>query len=487
MATIVLLCGSTVYGQVTVLDDDEESVQLSKIRVPQELAESIDPAVHRILDQEHEALHEFRRHTDALDQHAIERAALSVFRKRRNAVMRNANRSGFHYWQDWQDNSEQRVGLPVSFAGYVSPADVRSIEHEDNIDGEARVRARVRTLGNPSQVVIVDARMSRIPEDEFAVIVGGIFVKLIDDSEPDAHPSLVPYAVAPRLNPIGITVDPRLLEPIEHRTRIRSDERRSYYRILLQAKLLSNAVLVKAARDTAEFRLKNHGKLIAEQYPKLILAAEKLEKDPSTRPRAARQKQLAESYRKQLGDMNQRWTAQPKAYRAFLDSIVDPYYFAGKPITLRGRVRDVRTFPPDDDIFGLGVLYEIWLFPEDGQSNPAVVVCTELPDGFPLEGDVVEHVSVTGYYFKLHAYQAGDATRITPMLLAKTVSWKPLVDRPWPAWAGAILAGGILLVFWAIIAFVRNSAKADREFQKRRIAEGTEPDFSTDQPQPPQT
>ena len=482
---LVLLSVSVSQAQVITLDDDEDKIQLSKIRVSQELAERIDPGAHRILAGEVAALDEFRRHADALDRHTLERAAMSVFRNRRNASLQNPElkHNGFNYWKDWRDNSTQRVGMPVALTGYVSPTDVTAIPTDDRDDGTARVLARVRILGQPSQVVIVDARLSRIPENEFAVIVGGIFVKLVEDTRGVDSPPL-PYVVAPRLTPIGIEIDDQVLEPIEQRTRIQSTERRAYYRILLQAKLLTNLALAQAARETAAYRLQHHARLIAEQYPKLIAAADELAKDPSNRTKAARQKQLAESYRQQQGDMHQRWVAQPESYRPFLDSIIDPYYFTGKPITLKGRVRDVRTFPPDDDIFGLGVLYEIWLFPEDGQSNPAVVVCTELPDGFPLEGDVVEHVSVTGYYFKLHAYQAGDTTRITPMLLAKTVSWKPIEDEPWPAWASWGLGGAILLSFGGIIVLVRNSARADRDFQKRRLVgtQDSEPDFSTDEP-----
>ncbi|MDB5384996.1 MAG: hypothetical protein JWM11_642, partial [Planctomycetaceae bacterium] len=42
-------------------------------------------------------------------------------------------------------------------------------------------------------------------------------------------------------------------------------------------------------------------------------------------------------------------------------------------------------------------------------------------------GDLVETIEVAGYFFKVDGYRAQDLIRAAPMLLARTIEWKPRI------------------------------------------------------------
>lgn len=64
-------------------------------------------------------------------------------------------------------------------------------------------------------------------------------------------------------------------------------------------------------------------------------------------------------------------------------------------------------------------LYEVWVVTRDSQNNPSVLVCEDLPQGFPGGDNLSEHVFFNGYFLKLLAYKAGDVTRAAPMLVGR--------------------------------------------------------------------
>ncbi len=495
---------TNIQAQIVALDDDAGTGLAFDVYMTgdiiKEIRESFDDL--ELGDEDQERLAEFRKHAERFSTHELQGAAQKAFLTRRNDTDEDADlqRTVFDYVGEWLDDDGRLVGMPVAFAGTLDKRQFRVVEVGDEDDKTNRLMGPVKLTAGGSITVIVDApsdSLDAFEEDISSVISGGMYFKRISTDVATklgavelGEQEVVPYIVLSELKPIGMDVDPELLVPIQHRSRVGYDkdgeenpaESRSYYRLLRQTKMLSNSALKKGARETAKYRLKHHAELTKKHYEELIAKADLLEEeDPPRTTEASKIRTHAENYRRQQAKLNRAWTARPEKYSAFLDSIVDPNYFAGRPISVSGRVRKVQKYPIASDIFGIGSVYELWLFPEDGQSNPTVVQCTDMPEGFPIEDNVVENVVVSGYFFKLHAYQAGDSKRVTPMILAKTVEWKPYKQTAWPAWVKPAIIGVIVMIMFGIVSAVRRASQADRKFRAKvneTIDNESEPNFS---------
>jgi len=119
----------------------------------------------------------------------------------------------------------------------------------------------------------------------------------------------------------------------------------------------------------------------------------------------------------------------PEAFQTYVDMFQFPDVWHGHLVTLEGHVRHIVSYPGDEKLFNGRPLHELWLFTDDSQHNPAVIVTPNLPDGFPLEAEVLDRVKVTGCFFKRYVYGSQDSARIAPLILAGTVSWEPTVDQ----------------------------------------------------------
>lgn len=240
----------------------------------------------------------------------------------------------------------------------------------------------------------------------------------------------------------SVEIDPDILRPVRDRTYlIPESEREAYYQVLQHARRVDAQNLQAAAREHRLSRIRQAAR-------------------PGVRD-----------------DLLER----PETFPVFVDLFRNPEEYRGKPVTLRGYARKLISYPADDpNEHGIETLYEAWIFTEDSQGNPAVVVCTEVPDGMPRGDNINEQVSVTGYFFKMYGYPARDTTRVAPMILADRLVWYPARGpaawRPSPvvyASTGAGVLGLIAVVWWL--------SRGDRQFGRRRIErEGDDaaPDFS---------
>jgi hypothetical protein len=116
----------------------------------------------------------------------------------------------------------------------------------------------------------------------------------------------------------------------------------------------------------------------------------------------------------------------------------------------------VLSYPAGENAFGIQQLHEAWLYVEDAQQNPVIVVCTELPPGLPTGSDIlIDQVSATGYFFKRFGYEdrAGNS-RFAPLILAQRLEWSPKArGRPIVSpgmWFGLIVAVaiGVAGIWW---------------------------------------
>ncbi|RMG42186.1 MAG: hypothetical protein D6725_00025 [Planctomycetota bacterium] len=237
-----------------------------------------------------------------------------------------------------------------------------------------------------------------------------------------------------------VLLDPLVFAPTRHPKKgittrgVRPEERAAYYFVLDFVRKADQRLLKRAARELVQHRLK------LPEY--------------------------------------QRYRDNPGEFPVYYDLFRHPEIYHGKPVTLRGHIRKLISYPADDNEYGIQRLYEAWLFTPDSQTNPAVVVCTEIPEGIPTGGDIlVDGVSVTGYYFKNFGYTAQDRPRFAPMILAKRLEWRPEqagTSEPLvpPAVRNTVVVLALVLILILLYRYERRDTRQHAELQRRMLLEG---------------
>lgn len=155
-------------------------------------------------------------------------------------------------------------------------------------------------------------------------------------------------------------------------------------------------------------------------------------------------------------------------FSLYADMLKNPQAYRGRLVPLRGHVRRVEEMPLVDGDVDLGVAFQAYLFTEDSRTHPYIIVCREVPPGMPRGGDVLEEVAVTGYFFKLYAYDAQDAVRVAPLLIAQQIEWFPRQEAApvlSPFW-GSLVAAVALLI---LVAFLWRITAKDRRIRQERL------------------
>ncbi|MCA9118038.1 MAG: hypothetical protein KDA79_23360, partial [Planctomycetaceae bacterium] len=186
-------------------------------------------------------------------------------------------------------------------------------------------------------------------------------------------------------------------------------------------------------------------------------------------------------------------------FNTFVDLFQHPDENHGQPVTLTGHVRAWKTYPAGSNPYRLETLHELWIYPEGGLQNPAVVITTDLPAGFPRltsEDQVIDNVRVSGWFFKLYGYSAEDTARIAPMVLAADVSWFPADDLQPPGWIAPAIGIGAALGIVVLAVLLWRSGRRDRtagarlrgddeppaNFSFDEVSTGSPPDFPSENP-----
>ena len=112
-----------------------------------------------------------------------------------------------------------------------------------------------------------------------------------------------------------------------------------------------------------------------------------------------------------------------------------PHETRGKPILLRGTVKRVVATPVRDSgarsLFGIDHYYQIYLFTDQSQGNPAVVCVRSLPEGMPIgdADDYLEQITVAAVPYKLWIYETSTGPHYAPVLVGRSAVWHPLPAR----------------------------------------------------------
>ncbi len=185
----------------------------------------------------------------------------------------------------------------------------------------------------------------------------------------------------------------------------------------------------------------------------------------------------------ELTDAAKKFTATRKDLTklpTFVDMIRNPKAYRGKPVRLKGHVLQTLEFDALENEFGIKKLYESTLFTEDSQSHPATIVFLEKPENLPIGGELIDRVTVSGYFLKVYWYPSSDdRTRKAPLILAKTVSVRPVPSAS-TGLEGPVVYGAIGIVFAVLILGLILVQRSDRKrvlaAQKKRLDENV-PEF----------
>jgi hypothetical protein len=117
-------------------------------------------------------------------------------------------------------------------------------------------------------------------------------------------------------------------------------------------------------------------------------------------------------------------------YITYAQLLRQPNHYRGRLATVSGIARRVNRIDLPKNDYGIADYYQVWLFPTDNPISPMVVYCLQLPEGFPTGMELSQEAEVTGFFFKLWAYESKDALRVAPTLLAKTLQWnkRPVME-----------------------------------------------------------
>jgi hypothetical protein len=140
---------------------------------------------------------------------------------------------------------------------------------------------------------------------------------------------------------------------------------------------------------------------------------------------------------------------------AFVQLYKQPDEYRGRIVSLHGTVHRATRLAAAKNEFGIDHYYQLWLQPYDAPGSPLVVYVLDLPERFPTGAKIREVIECEAFFFKRWAYQAQDAIRSTPLLLAKNVRWTPPPAGPAPIdWktivsllTGGLAIGGLVLWF----------------------------------------
>jgi hypothetical protein len=122
----------------------------------------------------------------------------------------------------------------------------------------------------------------------------------------------------------------------------------------------------------------------------------------------------------------------PAAPVGYLQLERQPSAYRGHTVRMSGIIRRAKEVATPDNPQGIERYYQLWLQPVRGEPQLVVIYALELPADFPLGDGLDAPASVTGIFYKHWAYASQSGILTAPLLLAKTIDWKPPPPAPPP-------------------------------------------------------
>jgi hypothetical protein len=351
-----------------------------------------------------------------------------------------ASRQRFSVIKDLQTYPDDYVGRPVVMYGSFTPVRLRDLqprilaatglqpqpirimqgELKSQIDGRTLAVVDTRGLHTPDQGLL---DLDDWPDDRaIPVLVKGWFVKLWGEYPLIHCESLRLMTEAPYRDLIQ--------QYAVQEERILTTESWLYYETLTQLQQTSPVKQRRLAEATLRQRIDNLMTEIRTQSTQDMTALETAH---------AQGRMDTEEFQRRKNRLLQMVSQRVARYRrhqkdlSTFESFVDLFRYTdewqGRLLTMQGHVKHVVSYPSDETLFGGRMLHELWLFTDDSQHIPTVIVTPNLPKDFPTTADVIDRVSVTGCCFKRYVYGSQQHDRVAPLLLAGSVQWQPTEDQ----------------------------------------------------------
>lgn len=159
----------------------------------------------------------------------------------------------------------------------------------------------------------------------------------------------------------------------------------------------------------------------------------------------------------------------------FAELFDQPISFRGRLIRFSGTIHRLQKVEAPPNGYGIDGYWQAWVEPDGGPASPIVVYFLGIPDGMPVGMKVCESVDLVGYFFKRWAYQASDAIRTAPLVMAAEPIWK----RRSALTPGGTFIGGVALAGMAGLVAVTAAAIWLADGPRRRRPAGPDVDLST--------
>jgi len=361
-------------------------------------------------------------------------------------LVEHANLKAYSLTADMRSHPSDFVGRPVVLYGLFTPAGTNQLQAKQTLGDEKSVyklqRGFLRNLSDTANIALVDAE-SYVDYDSqkkaidawpvgqrirYPVLIKGWFVKRIGE-QPLVYCDVV-RVLTPR------PYDEYIRDNVRSRRRISDDESWLYYETLRQLQITSAKIQAGVALADQQLRVETLMREVNEKatadtalLQNALRAGTLGDTDPrKNRTFQARLTRLERQLDQRLNRYRE-YQQQPEKFPLFVDIFQHPDRWQGHLVTLRGHVRRVTSHEGDPALFKGQPLHELWLFTDDSQHNPTVIVTPSLPDEFPRNADIVDSVTVTGCLFKMYVYRSQDENRIAPLLLAGRIEWNPTNEQ----------------------------------------------------------
>lgn len=363
-----------------------------------------------------------------------------------DAVFKARELTRYSVQADMQSHPADFVGRPVVIYGLFTPLGSKELQARRTLEGEEQFftlqRGMLRNLQNTQTIAMVDAISYVDPQSQnrpsaawpvekrvaIPVMIKGWFVKLWQQQP------LIFTDVARILTPRPY--DEYIREHVRSKRKVSDDESWLYHETLRQLQITSTNVQAAIALEEQKTRVKELLRDIREKAAsdrrllesQLRSGAISKSDNGTTEGYESRRKRLE----RQLALRESRFAGHqqdPASFPLYVDVFQNPDRWHGRLVTLKGHVRRVITYNGDSTLFDSQPLHELWLFTDDSQSNPTVIVTPTLPANFPVSSPLTDSVTVTGCFFKMYVYRSQQENRMAPLLLAGHISWNPSAEH----------------------------------------------------------
>jgi len=159
----------------------------------------------------------------------------------------------------------------------------------------------------------------------------------------------------------------------------------------------------------------------------------------------------------------------------FAQLFAQPRSFRGRRVRVAGTIRRLQEVAAPANPLGIATYWQAWLEPVGGPAAPIVVYFLEIPPGTPTGMRVEVPAVVDGVFFKRWAYQASDAIRLAPLLMATEPHFPPRIttgrgQTPIVGWA-LVSIGGLLATTWLVLRCAATSQAPQRHLPQRLDAD----------------